>query len=135
MLPSVANSSFDSYLYLHDMNQPHTSKLLPVQVATGEHATTVPGYQKTERALRLRTTLECLRPKKTNKWIVLFVVPDDIAASFGPQKLKVPKGTPTVKRENLRENWVSKTTQYVLAVPPRQLMVVRILLQLRLYSI
>ncbi|KIM91763.1 hypothetical protein PILCRDRAFT_811037 [Piloderma croceum F 1598] len=56
--------------------------------------------------------LKAVQPTAATKWIILFVVPEPMAASFAKQRF-----------ENDAEqvaHWDLKTTQYVLGLPERE---------------
>ncbi|KIL62834.1 hypothetical protein M378DRAFT_108009 [Amanita muscaria Koide BX008] len=82
--------TFDSFLYRYGTPQSGCSPLIGLQVTTAaKHAISIKGLEKVQKSLnRQNTHFGPLRPSKSNKWIILFVVPDTMGASFRRQKIK-----------------------------------------------
>jgi hypothetical protein len=116
---SRTHLTFDSFLYQHGMSVPGCQPLLGCQIArTGEHPISIQGLQRTQKALSLRVPeLKALRPSKTAKLIILFVVPESISASFIKQRFKDAKKF---------AHWRSKTSQYVVGLPEREVLRTRV---------
>jgi hypothetical protein len=121
--PAIPNhASFDSYLYLHDMNQ-DLGRLFFVQTTGGrEHPIAISGCMRAQTALPPKTLLKRFRPSKDHKWDIVFIVPEDTAAPFRQQRFVVPENTAAKKKKNMKDTWVSKTTQYVLRLPVQRAM-------------
>ena len=102
--------TFDSFLYQHEMFQPGCQPLIGFQITTArEHRISVKGLAAIQACLKDKVPeLKALRPTAKAKWIILFVVPDDMAASFVTQQFKDAA------------HWGLKTTQYVLGLSERE---------------
>ena len=75
-----------------------------------DHPTSVKGLAKIQRSLKLKDPeLKSLRPSSAQKWIICFVRPATMGASFLKQRFKDPLG---------KSHWDSKISQYVLELPP-----------------
>ena len=104
---------FDSFLYHHEMSQPGYQPLIGFQVTSATtHAISVKGLAATQTSLKPKVPeLKALGPTKAAKWIILFVVPDDMAASFVSQQFKDAKKY---------AHWQQKTAQYVLGLSEKE---------------
>jgi hypothetical protein len=105
--------SFDSFLYQSDMSQSSFSPLIALQVTTAAtHDISITGLEKIQKLLKLKIAdLKNLRPTKTRKMIILFVVPDTMGAAFETQKITGGKKM---------GHWDKKTAQYVLMLSEKE---------------
>jgi hypothetical protein len=94
------------------MFQPGCQPLIGFQITTTrDHHISVKGLAAIQACLKPKVPeLNALRPTTKTKWIILFVVPDDMAASFVKQQFKEAA------------HWGLKTTQYVLGLSEREVM-------------
>lgn len=96
-----------AYSILYDPDDPDAA-LTCIQITLNmDHAIVVSDLQLIQSWLRLGTPLECLRPKKTKPWRLLFVVPFDMESTF---KLQKHDGDTT------HGEWAGKVHQYVLGL-------------------
>jgi hypothetical protein len=98
--------TFDSFLYQCTMSQPGCQPLIGLQVTTADkHPISVKGLAAIQTCLTPKIPdLRALRPTTAARWIILFVVPDTMVASFKFQGFKDAKKY---------AHWKQKTTQYV----------------------
>lgn len=108
--------TFNSFLHQHDISQSGCQPLIGFQITTAhEHSISVKGLADIQKSLKLQVPeLNALRPTAVAKWIVLFVVPEPMAASFVKQPFK--------DAANDVAHWGLQTTQYVLGLPEQELM-------------
>jgi len=107
--------SFDSFLYQHEMPQPSCQPLIALQMTTAAtHPISIRGLACIQASLKTKVSeLANLRPTTATKLIILFVVPDPMAASFVKQNIKDAKKV---------AHWDPKTTQYVLGLSVGEVM-------------
>jgi hypothetical protein len=107
--------TFDSFLYQHEISQPGCQSLIGLQVtAAAAHPISIKGLASIQACLKPQVPeLNNLRPTTAAKWIILFVVPDPMAASFVKQ---------VIKDADKVGHWGLKTTQYVLGLPEREVL-------------
>lgn len=112
-------ATFDSFLYQHGTTLPGYQPLIGFQISTArEHPISVKGLVVIQRSLNRRVPELCaLRPTKTAKWIILFVVPEPMAASFVKQPFK---------DSSQSVHWGLKTAQFVLELPESEVLRTRI---------
>jgi hypothetical protein len=112
---SAVSPSFDSFLYQHKMPRFGCQPLIALQMTTAAtHPISIKGLARIQVSLKPEVPeLNKLRPTTATKLIILFVVPDPIAASFVKQNIKNAKKV---------AHWGPKTTQYVLGLPVREVM-------------
>jgi hypothetical protein len=105
------------------MNQPFKPLLLVQISTTGEHLISVTGCSNLQKDLLLKNRhLKLLRPSTTCLWVIVFIVPDDVEPGFLKQGFKVSKSTPDHEKQSKINNWLRKTTQYVLSFPVKKAM-------------
>jgi hypothetical protein len=104
--------TFDFFLYQHEMFQPDCQPLIGFQITTArDHRISVKGLAAIQACLKPKVPeLKALRPTTETKWIILFVVLDDMAASFVKQQFKDAA------------HWGLKIIQYVLGLLEREVM-------------
>jgi hypothetical protein len=110
--PIAANfGSIDSVLYEHGVLRDGFQPLIPFQMTdAATHPLNTKGLEIIQKSLTLQVPgLKALRPSTSQKWIIVFVVPAPMGASFVKQKFKGPDGP---------SHWESKTAQYVLELDP-----------------
>jgi hypothetical protein len=107
--------TFDSFLYQHEFSQPSCQPLIGFQItAAHDHPISVKGLAAVQTCLTPNIPeLKALRPAITAKWIILFVVPEPMMASFVQQRFKDAEKC---------AHWQQKTTQYVLGLPEEEVM-------------
>lgn len=107
--------TFDSFLYQHGMSRAGYQSLVGLQITGGkEHPISVKGLAETQKSLKPKIpVLNDLRPIPTKKWIILFVFPETMMASFQMQQF-----TDSEKCAH----WAEKTTQYVLGLPVQEVL-------------
>ncbi|KAF8523379.1 hypothetical protein BU17DRAFT_86122 [Hysterangium stoloniferum] len=93
---SASYPTLDSLVY-----RPDRLDFLQMTVAKN-HPSKIAGFQRIQRGLKLKGPASNLRPSKEQPWMLIFVVPEEIAPSFTKQ----PFGGV----------WDSKVKQYVLAL-------------------
>jgi hypothetical protein len=108
-------ATFDSFLYQHGMSQPGCQPLIGCQITDARaHPMSTKGLASVQKCLKSKIPeLKSLRPTKARRWIILFVVPERMAASFVKQQFKDTKTA---------AHWEDKTTQYVLGLPVAEVM-------------
>ena len=106
--------TFDSFLYQCTMSQPGYQPLIGLQITTGrDHPISIKSLTEIQLCLKLKIPdLKALRPTVAAKWIILFVVPESMMASFGLQSI-------TAKKYG---HWEQKTAQFVLGLPEEEVM-------------
>ena len=106
-------ATFDAFLYQHgfDSSYGEFQPLLGVQITDGtDHSIALTGLKTAQTACKRNIPhLNGLRPSASKKWIVLFVVPAFLGASFKLQRIEPPSGA-----------WESKTVQYILELPEHE---------------
>jgi len=105
--------SFDSFLYQHGVLRAGYRSLMGLQVTTAkENPISVKGLVEAQKSLKCRIPeLNALRPIKSQKWIILFVVPATMMASFELQRFK----------DSVKDaHWAEKTSQFVLGLPVQE---------------
>jgi hypothetical protein len=103
--------TFNSFLYQHGMSRAGYRSLMGLQVTCGKvHPISVKGLVETQKTLKRNSAL---RPIPTEKWIILFVVPETMTASFELQRFKDSEKD---------AHWAEKTTQYVLGLPVQEVL-------------
>lgn len=107
--------TFDSFLYQHGRSQSGCQPLIMIQVTTAAaHPISIRGLAKVQACLKMKVPeLKNLRPTTATKWIILFVAPDPMVASFVEQIIKDVEKV---------AHWDTKTTQYVLGLSVREVM-------------
>ena len=98
------------------MARPGYRSLIPIQVTSGrDHPISVKGLAETQKSLKSRVPeLNALQlTSAAGKWIILFVVPETMMASFVAQRF-----TDSAKYEI----WEKKTTQYILGLPTEEVL-------------
>lgn len=100
-------ATFDSFLY-HPENFPSgCQSLIGIQVTIAyEHRISVRGLKELQACLNGIPSLKALRPTPAEKLILLFVVPERMAASFRKMQFK-----------GKAAHWGEKITQFVLGLP------------------
>jgi len=108
-------ASIDAVLYEHGVVRPGLQPFLGAQMTdAATHPTSIKGLALIQKSLKLNVPeLKALRPSSTKKWILLFIVPESMEASFVRQNFKDPEGGGS--------HWASKTAQYVLGLSPEQI--------------
>jgi hypothetical protein len=106
-------ASFDSFLYQPDITQYGCQPLIAFQITTAyEYTINVLGLTDLQACLSPKVpVLQALRPTTAKKLIILFVVPEAIAASFVKMQFKGKVA-----------HWGRKTIQYVLGLPEAEVM-------------
>lgn len=102
-------ATFDSFLYQPGLNDSQgVQPLLGIQITdAGIYDIGLRGLQTLQTACKPQIPdLNTLRPSAERKWIILFIVPAPMGASFQSQNIKPPS-----------EHWKSKTVQYILELP------------------
>ena len=107
--------SFDSFLYQHEMPQSGCQPLIALQITTAAtHPISIRGLARIQASLKPQVSeLANLRPTTATKLIILFVVPDSMAASFVKQNIEDAKKV---------AHWDPKTVQYVVGLSEREVM-------------
>jgi hypothetical protein len=104
--------TFDSFLYQHGMLRAGYRSFMGLHVTTGkEHTISVKGLPVVEAQKTLKRhipELSALPPITTQKWIILFVVPATMMASFELQRFKDSEKC---------AHWAEKSAQFVLGLP------------------
>lgn len=106
--------TFDSFLYQCTMSQPGYQPLIGLQVTGArDHPISSKGLEEIQTCLKPKIPdLKALRPTVAAKWIILFVVPESMMASFVSQSI-------TAKKSG---HWEQKTAQFVLGLPEEEVM-------------
>jgi hypothetical protein len=106
--------TFDSFLYQCTMSQPGYQPLIGLQVtAACDHPINIKGLTEIQTSLKYKIpVLKALRPTVAAKWIILFVVPEPMMASFVLQSI-------TGKKYG---HWEQKTAQFVLGLSEKEVM-------------
>jgi hypothetical protein len=101
-------ATFDSFLYQPGFDHPGFQPLLGLQMTDAlHHDINLKDLQRIRTACQTSIPqLKALRPSAQKKWIIIFVVPETIGATFLAQKIK-----------DESKHWESKTAQYILQVP------------------
>ena len=101
-------STFDSFLYQPEIFLSGCQSLIGFQVTTAqEHRISVLGLKNLQACLNPQIpALKALRPTPAEKLILLFVVPEPMAASFRKMQFK-----------GKAAHWGAKITQFVLELP------------------
>jgi hypothetical protein len=104
-------ATFDSFLYQTETSPPGCQPLIGIQVTTAStHPIKVEGLQYLQACLSLKVpALKALRPTTDKKLIILFVVPESMAASWVKMPFQGKVGP-----------WEGKTTQFVLGLPEEE---------------
>ena len=107
--------TFNSFLYQYTMSQSGYHPFMGIQVTdAASHSVSVQGLIGAQKSLKRRIPeLNDLRPTTAKKWIILFVVPDSMAASFEKQ---------IIKDADKVGDWDSKIAQYVLGLPEQEVL-------------
>jgi hypothetical protein len=104
---------FDSFLYQPELSQSDCQPLIGLQVTTDAARPISIKDLASIRVCLKRQILKHLRPTTGRKWIILFVVPVPMAASFIKQNIK---DASKVAHSS------SKITQYVLELPEEEVL-------------
>jgi len=101
--------SFDSFLYQHEISRPGYRSLIPIQVTgSRDHPISLKGLADTQKSLKHRVP-----ELNAGKWIILFVVPETMMASFVAQRFI---------DSTKYAHWEEKTTQYILGLPAQEVL-------------
>ena len=110
---SKSSATFDSILYQPRFNSSEFQPLICFHITEAEqHDIKLSSLQGTQTACKMTIPeLSSLRPSVARKWIIVFVVPENMGRTFGLQKI-------------LKESqvWSSKTAQYILELSPETVM-------------
>ena len=101
-------ATFDSFLYQPEIPLSGCQSLIGFQVTTTyEHRISVVGLKELQACLNAKVpALKALRPTSAEKLILLFVVPEPMAASFRKMEFK-----------GKAAHWGQKIAQFVLELP------------------